>query len=126
MNHYEPMPFRMGELIKLGNVYLTLNNFDAVLGKNPNNKLVIIDVTIENEGMKAIEYDSKEFILIGRKGSIYNQIEPKEKQTLGKKILLVHSKIRDRLIFEIPMEACVELLYQPKWWRGEQIMIELK
>jgi hypothetical protein len=50
MNQFEPMPFKMGELIRMGNVFLTLNNFEAMLSRNPNNKLVIIDVTIENEG----------------------------------------------------------------------------
>jgi hypothetical protein len=126
MNQFEPMPFKMGELIRMGNVFLTLNNFEAMLSRNPNNKLVIIDVTIENEGMKAIEYDSKEFILRGRKGSIYYQTEPKEEQTLGKKTLLAHSKTKDRLIFEIPMETYAELVYKPVWWDGEPIMVELR
>lgn len=126
MNQFVLLPFRTGELIKLGNVFLTVNNFDATLTRNPNNKLVIVDVTIENEGMKAIEYDSEEFILRGRTGRIYYQIEPKEKLTLGKEILLSHCKIKDRVFFEIPMETYVELVYQPIWWIEEQIIVELR
>lgn len=126
MEQYRPMPFGMGELIKLGNIFLTVNNFGVTMARNPNNKLLTIDVTIENEGIKAIEYDSKEFMLRGREGYIYHQIEPKEKLILSKRILPAYSKVKDQVIFEIPLEAYVELIYQPIWWTGNQIIIELR
>jgi hypothetical protein len=126
MKPFTPLPFEIGQWIRLGSISLTVNNFDAIIARNSDNKLVIIDVTIENEGTKVIEYDSKEFILRGRKGYIYYQIEPKEKPTLGKKTLPAHSKIKDRVTFEIPMGAYVELIYQPKWWNGKQIIVRLE
>ena len=126
MKPFTPLPFEIGQWIRLGSISLTVNNFDAMIAKNPDNKLVIIDVTIENEGTKVIEYDSKEFILRDRENYIYYQIEPKEKPTLGKEILPAYSKIKDRVSFKIPMEAYVELIYQPIWWTGEQIIVRLE
>jgi hypothetical protein len=126
MKQFTPLPFEIGQLIRLGSISLTVNNFDAMIAKNPDNKLMIIDVTIENEGTKVIEYDSKEFILRDRENYIYYQIEPKEKLTLDKKILPAYSKIKDRVSFKIPMEAYVELIYQPIWWNGKQIIVRLE
>jgi hypothetical protein len=126
MKQFTPLPFKIGQLIRLGSISLTVNNFDAMIAKNPDNKLMIIDVTIENEGAKVIEYDSKEFILRDRENYISYQIEPKEKLTLDKKILPAYSKIKDRVSFKIPMEAYVELVYQPIWWTGEQIIVRLE
>jgi hypothetical protein len=126
MKPFIPLPFEIGQWIRLGSISLTVNNFDAMIAKNPDNKLMIIDVTIENEGTKVIEYDSKEFILRGRENYISYQIEPKEKLTLDKKILPAYSKIKDQVTFEIPIESYVELIYQPIWWTGEQIIVRLE
>jgi hypothetical protein len=97
-----------------------------MIAKNPDNKLVIIDVTIENQGDKAIQYTSGDFILRDKQGYIYESTISMKTPDLEFGILPAYSKIKDRVSFEIPMEAYVELIYQPIWWTGGQIIVRLE
>jgi hypothetical protein len=126
MKSFTPLPFEIGQWIRLGSISLTVNNFDAMIAKNPDNKLVIIDVTIENQGDKAIQYTSGDFILRDKQGYIYESTISMKTSDLEFGILPAYSKIKDQVTFEIPMEVYVELIYQPFWWNGGQIIVKLE
>jgi hypothetical protein len=126
MKSFTPLPFEIGQWIRLGSISLTVNNFDAMIAKNPDNKLVIIDVTIENQGDKAIQYTSGDFILRDKQGYIYESTISMKTPDLEFGILPAYSKIKDQVTFEIPIEFYVELIYQPIWWTGGQIIVRLE
>jgi len=130
MEEFKSKVFKMGEQIKLGNNVMTVNNCEMILAdkdiENPEDKFFAIDVTIENQGEKAIQYNLRDFILRDQHSYIYESTISKKKPDLGFGVLPTLSKKRGWITFEIPWESYVELIYQPSWWNGEQIVVKLE
>ena len=130
MEEFKSKIFKMGEQIKLGNNVMTVNNCEMIpLEKgldNPENKFFSVDVTIENQGDKAIQYTSGDFILRDKQGYIYESTISMKTPDLGFGILPALSKKRGWITFEIPQKSYVELIYQPFWWNGGQIIVKLE
>jgi len=130
MEEFKSKIFKMGEQIKLGNNVMTVNNCEMILADkdidNPADKYLAIEVTIENLGEKPIQYYSVDFILRDQHGYVYNPTIVKKNPDLGFGDLPARSKKRGWITFEIPFESYVELIYQPTWWNGEQIIVKLE
>jgi hypothetical protein len=98
MEEFKPKVFKMEEQIKLGNNVMTVNNCEMIpLEKgfdNPENKFFSVNVTIENQGDKAIQYTSGDFILRDQQGYIYETTISMKTPDLGFGILPALSKNR--------------------------------
>jgi hypothetical protein len=125
--------FEIGERIELGGTFMTVNNIEDIPisqgnGPNPGNKFVVIDVTIGNQGAKLIKYKAGEFILRDLEGFTYDQLLiPLKYPYFFTGLLSPGCKKRGWITFEIPESIPeLQLVYQPDWWDGEQIIVKLE
>ena len=125
--------FKMGERTQVGDNFMTVNNIEDIpigQGNEPNrgNKFIVIDVTIENQGAKSIKYKAGEFVLRDIEGYTYDQpLIPLRHPYFLSGLLPSGCKKRGWITFEIPESISkLELIYQPIWWTGEQIIVRLE
>jgi len=124
--------FKVGEKIKLGDYYLTVNGFEDYIEENPfgqpkeGNKLFAVDVTVENNGTEPKSYNELDFEIQDSTSYIYTSSIASKEPTLHSGDLQSSRNVRGWITFEIPKNTLgLELIYQPDWWDAGQIIVKL-
>lgn len=137
-NNQTPPPqqtqtFKVGDKIKLGDYYLTVNGFEDYVDENPfiqpeeGNKFFIVDVTIENNGAEPKSYNELDFEIQDSVSYIYDSYLSLKEPSLQSGDLQPGRNVRGWITFEIPKNAQgLELIYQPDWWDAGQIIVKLE
>jgi len=124
--------FKVGERVKLGNYYLTVNGFEDYVEENEymqpdeGNKFLAVDVTIENGGTESASYNALDFEIQDSESYTYDTSMATKAPDLGSGDLQEGRKIRGWVTFEVPTTATgLELIYQPSLWDTGQVIVKL-
>jgi hypothetical protein len=126
--------YSIGQTIQLGDYYLTVEKFntnpkyeDPFNDLKEGQKVVAVDVTVENKGKEPKPYNLFDFTIQDKDGYTY---EPSWnftiKPSLSSGDLQPGRKVRGYITFEIPEnDSGLELIYQPDWLDSGQVIVKL-
>ena len=125
--------FKVAEVVKLGEREFVVNSskrtkeINAYTTANRGKELVIVNVTIRNQGSQEISFNSFDFKMQDANGvqtsahaSSYSLPD-----ALNSGSLASGGKVTGSLVFEIPEGDAVKLIFQPSFWSNERITVDL-
>jgi len=130
----ETKTFSVGEQVKLGDYILTVNSVKSCVSENEfmqpktGNKFIVADISQENAGSIARDYNLWYFTLQDNKDYSYQTaLAACKEPDFGFGTLQPRMKTRGYITFEIPEEnQPIKLIFTPDWWKTEQIIIEIQ
>ena len=126
--------YSIGQTVQLGDYYITVEKFntnpkyeDPFNDLKKSDRVVAVEVLIENKGSKPKPYNIFDFTIQDKEGYTYDPSwNFTVKPDLGSGDLQPGRKVRGNITFEVPKSATgLELIYQPDWLDSGQVIVKL-
>lgn len=126
--------YNVGDQVKLGDYILTVTSVDKSTGNDfdkpkAGHEYVIVNVKIENNGNKIVDYNPFDFKSSNSNGQIQSPaLTAVDNDTaLSSGELAPSGSVTGTIVFEHPADdPDLKLIYQPSFWSDKIIMVQLK
>lgn len=129
----ETKAYTIGESIKLGNNVITVHSVagytsgNEFLAPSSGKKFITADISQENAGDEATDYNTYDFKLQDNQDYAYDQAISDKEPSFGSGSLQTGQKTRGFITFEIPTaNTPSKLIFTPSFWNNEQIIVSLQ